>query len=48
MWKDSIDDIKVICKKCNSHMILESSLNSKNGNFVCPCCKDHVNVEVKR
>ena len=48
VWKTSIDDIKITCKKCDSIMIVESTRNSKAALFVCPVCMDHVNVEVKR
>lgn len=43
-WKQSIDDIKVICKNDNTQMILESSLNRTNGIFICPKCKEHINL----
>jgi len=46
-WKKNIDDIKIICKNDGKEMILETSLNLKAGIFVCPHCKDHINLEVK-
>ena len=42
-WKQNIDDIKVLCKKCDEFMIVESSYNDTNGILFCPVCNEHVN-----
>ena len=47
VWKRSIDDIRIVCKSCNKVMVNESSFNLIAGIFVCPRCKDKINVEVK-
>lgn len=47
-WKNNIDDISIICKKCNKSMITESTLNNTNIISVCPKCNEHINLEVKK
>lgn len=42
-WKN-LEDIKIICKKCNKVMILESTLNDTNGIYVCSNCNEHINL----
>ena len=46
-WKQSITDIKVVCKRCDQEMIIESSYNDTNGILVCPKCGEHINLRVK-
>jgi len=42
-WK-KLDEIKIICKRCNKEMILESTLNDTNGIYICNKCLEHVNL----
>jgi len=46
-WKQSIDDIKIICKKDGEEMVLESNWNGLSGIFVCPRCGEHLNLRVR-
>jgi len=45
-WKKNVDDIKIICKKCNNEMVLESSLNLVNGIYICGKCNEHLNIGI--
>ena len=42
-WK-TIDDINIVCKKCDQAMVLESMLNNSNGIYVCNKCREHINL----
>jgi len=46
-WKTSINDIKIICKRCDQDMVIESSYNDTNGILVCPICSEHINLKVR-
>jgi len=46
-WKNNIDDIKIVCKKCDQVMVMESNYNATNGILVCNKCKEHINLKVK-
>ena len=46
-WVESLDDIKVTCKKCDCLMIVESQLNDKNMILFCQLCKRHVHLEIR-
>jgi len=46
-WKESIDDIKIICKNDGTEMILESNFSGHSGIFSCPKCKEYINIEVR-
>ena len=46
-WYRSIDDIRIVCKRCNREMVLDSSRNDKMGLFSCPWCESYINMEVK-
>jgi hypothetical protein len=45
-WKNNIDDIKIVCKRCNQEMIMESTLDLVQGLYGCPGCGEHVTVAV--
>lgn len=43
----NIEDVKIICRKCDQEMYIESSLNLNGGLFTCPICKEPINIKVK-
>lgn len=45
-WKKKIDEIKIICKRDASEMVMESTLNNTNGIYVCRVCGERINLEV--
>jgi len=40
----NIDNIKIICMRCNAPLILESSRNNSDFIFVDPNCKDKKDI----
>ena len=46
IWKTNIDSIRIICKKCNGEMVLESNWNNWSGIYVCTRCEEQINLRV--
>jgi len=45
-YKTGVDEIKIICKKCNLEMVQESCRNGIQGIYVCPCCIEQVHIKM--
>jgi DNA-directed RNA polymerase subunit RPC12/RpoP len=42
----SIDDIEILCKKCNKSFEMESMINGKDAIYICTKCKKRIFIKL--